>query len=172
MDFVHIDPHNKKVEEEALFDLAGMIWPENAGLLPDPEAFSNYVVPLLMEKCVHADATANFVAFSILGGYLRPSTGSGRFLPQCAPEWLAFRRLFLEICDLEIPENLRRSPIRSVLETDLKGHREFSRVHQIPMKRRRKARPAPARIESAAERAILKKAVAVRLANYEGVSLL
>lgn len=171
MEFKHIGPHNKKVEEEALFDLAGMICPENAGLLPDPEGFKKYVEPLLTGRRVHAEASDNFVAFSILGGLLKPTTGSWRFLPQCAPEWLAFRRLFLKICDVDIPVKLRRSPIRSGPEADSESYREFCREHNIPIKRRRKARPAPARIGSADERRILKGVVADRLANYEGVSL-
>ena len=171
MEFVYIDPHNKKVEEEALFDLAGMICPENTGLFPDPEAFTKFVEPLLTGRRVHAKTTANFVAFAILGSLLNPTTGSWRFLPQCAQEWLAFRRLFLEICDRVIPKELRRSPIQSVAEEDPEYFKEFSKTHKLPVKRRRKARPATERIGAAAERATLKKVVAVRLANYEGVNL-
>ncbi len=156
MDFVHIDPHTKKVEEAALFDLAVNICPENAGLLPDPEAYAKFVAPLLTGQGVHTEETANFVAFSILGSHLKPTTGSGRYLPQCSPEWLAFRRLFLKICDQDIPKELHRIPIRSIAETNRKARAKFCKEHKIPVKRRRKARPAPERIGSAVERTILK----------------
>lgn len=173
MDFVHIDPYNKRVEEKALFDLAGMICPENAGLLPDPVAFSKYVAPLLEGKPVHDDAVANFVAFAILGSALRPTTGSWRFLPQCAPEWLVFRRLFLEICDLDIPGNMLPSPLRSLADA---GSIDCSISSEEPglANEARLEGEEPSSVENEApsdEQAILKSVVAVRLRNYEGVGL-
>lgn len=99
-------PEDRKTEEKFLFALASRISLKKAGVARNQTSFEKYVLPLFEEKQLHASAADNAIAFALLGEILHPAAGSGRFLPQHCPHWLAFRRLFLALCDEEIPKEL------------------------------------------------------------------
>jgi len=173
MNFVHISPHHKRVEEESLFEFAGKLFPESAGLEQGQEAYEKYVSPLLNGLEAHAEDMENLIAFAIIGRYLRPSTGLGRHLPQCSPPWLAFRRLFLKVCDLSIPEELQAAPFQSLAEAFPEFTAEFSKKHGLsaPKKPRKRARVRPAMVSAPVEWRVQRELTKIRLRNYEGVTL-
>lgn len=99
-------PQHKEIEERALFRLAQMISIEKAGVAIGSESIRRYLQPLLDGDGTHDSLSDNRIAFAMLGRLLNPIKGPGQSLPQHAPHWLAFRRLFLRICDTPIPEDI------------------------------------------------------------------
>lgn len=114
----------KEFEEEALFLLAEMICLKKAGIGEQisREAFGLHVRPLLEGKVLHASRRENRIAFAMLGAVLSRTAGSGRFLPQTSPHWLAFRRLFLNLCDHPLPASVLNRGIFA------ERHREIHRA--------------------------------------------
>ena len=106
MESMRIFPTHKEAEESTLFDFIGLDPVDYTGLKNLGEVFEQYVHPLFETKDVHPDVKKNFIAFAALRAVLKPSNGMGSFLPQHSPHWLTFRRLFLAICDHEIPEDM------------------------------------------------------------------
>ena len=108
MEFPLFNPQHKQVEEEALFRFSSMISLEKAGVAGGSESdvFKKIVEPLLTGDSTHRSITDNRIAFALLGSLLNPAGGPGRHLPQQSPHWLAFRRLFLAICDQPIPKDI------------------------------------------------------------------
>ncbi len=108
MEFPLFNTQHKQVEEEALFRFSSMISLEKAGVASGSESdvFKNIVEPLLTGDTTHRSITDNRIAFALLGRLLNPAGGPGRHLPQQSPHWLAFRRLFLAICERPIPKKI------------------------------------------------------------------
>ena len=106
MSFRWYPPEVRKTEEAFLFASASRTSLPKAGVEHGEASFREYVWPLLEEKSVHASLADNAIAFALLGEILQPEIGPGHLLPQHSPHWLAFRRLFLALCDEDIPEEL------------------------------------------------------------------
>ena len=141
MELVAIKPQHAALEESALFDFCRVDPVACTGLKNLREVFDQYVDPLLQTRNVHPNLHDNYVAFAALWVFLNPLNGSGRFLPQHSLHRLTFRRLFLAICNHEVPEELRTVRFQSMWdswpederEAFLKehGHQEWTEVEEL-----------------------------------------
>jgi len=172
MSFEIINPQHKKVEEEALFAFARQISLDKAKVKRGQEAVEKYLFPIFKSRQVHSDLHANCIALCILGEYLDPTNGSFRFLPQCSPQWLAFRRLFLSICDQEIPKDMQAEGFMSHWDTFPKREKqEFLKTHGLIDEEEREEQPSIWESMYASDLHVTKRVTEIRMQNYAGISL-
>lgn len=180
-------PEERKTEEAFLFASAFRISLRKAGVERGESTFLKYVLPLLEGKRVHASVADNAIAFALLGEILQPEIGPGHLLPQHSPHWLAFRRLFLALCDEDIPEELLVElggsvwdNMSEIEEAELAvvlglGEAETEAFRVDPVSDSElppKFELAHLREGYAKQIPVIRKITEIRLASYESVSLL
>lgn len=127
MSFSWFTNEQRKLEEDAIFALAGQIraCKKVDGSLVTWERF---IDPLLESGGVHSNRRDNFISFGMLGGFLHPEFGSGSHMPQTTLPWLSLRRLFLAVYRTPIPKHLR-SGDSEVWKSDFEPH--LDRIRRI-----------------------------------------